>query len=69
VPFKGGTLVAVPSLLDLVLLTSAGGDVTLAFTWPAGIPGGTSIWFQYAIADAAAVNGVALSNAVKALTP
>jgi trimeric autotransporter adhesin len=36
---------------------------------PAGVPSGTSLYFQYAIQDAAAVQGVALSNALQATTP
>jgi hypothetical protein len=36
---------------------------------PAGVPGGTSLVLQWAIQDAAAVQGVALSNALKGLTP
>lgn len=68
-PFKGGTLVPVPALLTLPLGTSAGGTIVLPFTWPAGIPSGSSFYFQMAIADPAAVAGVALSNALKGTTP
>jgi hypothetical protein len=68
VPFKGGTLVPVPFALTVPLVTVSGG-LTLPFTWPTGIPSGTSFWFQYAISDPSAVHGVALSNAVKAVTP
>jgi hypothetical protein len=67
--FKGGTLVPVPPLLSLAMTTLADGTLPLAFTWPAGVPAGTSFWFQYAISDVAAVQRVALSNAVKATTP
>jgi hypothetical protein len=68
-PFKGGTLTAFPALVSLPLLTTAGGSIELGFTWPAGLPASTTLWFQYAIADAAAIQGVALSNALSATTP
>jgi hypothetical protein len=69
VPFKGGTLVAFPFLVTVPLVTSAGGALVLPFTWPAGVPSATSLVFQDAIQDAAAVHGVALSNALKGVTP
>lgn len=68
-PFVGGTLVPVPPVVVVALGTDAAGAVTLPFTWPAGIPSATSVWFQYAISDAAAIEGVSLSNAIKATTP
>jgi Protein of unknown function (DUF642) len=68
-PFKGGTLIPIPALLTLNLFTNAGGGIVLPFVWPSGIPPETSIYFQYAIQDAAAVQGVALSNGLKAITP
>ena len=68
-PFKGGTLVAVPISLLFTLLTSPSGTVTLPFTWPNGVPSGLPLWFQYVIKDPAGPQGVALSNALKAVTP
>jgi hypothetical protein len=68
-PFKGGVLVPVPPLLTVNLATNASGGIALPFTWPSGVPAATSLYFQYAIQDAAAINGVALSNALKAVTP
>ena len=69
VPFKGGTLITVP-LLDTVLLnTNASGAITLPFSWPAGVPFATSFYMQYAVQDAAAVKGVALSNGLRGVTP
>jgi hypothetical protein len=68
-PFKGGLLKPVPSILELNLVTGAPGSILLPFLWPTGIPSGISFYFQYAIADAAAVQGVALSNALKGTTP
>jgi len=68
-PFKGGTLMPVPFLGPLMLATGPDGGLPLAFTTPAGLPAGTEIWLQYGIADAAAPQGVSLSNAVRGLAP
>ncbi len=69
-PFKGGTLVPVPILLQLTLFTAGNpGSIPLGWaSWPSGLSG-QSLYFQYAIADAGAVNGVALSNALRANVP
>ncbi len=69
VPFKGGLLVTFPIGLDLVLVTGPGGDIPIPFTWPAGIPGDTEVNFQYVIGDGAAIQGVALSNGMRLITP
>lgn len=64
VPFKGGTLVAFPFALPPVLqATDAVGELFTLFTLPEGGTG-LDIVVQYAVQDAAAVNGVALSNAL-----
>jgi hypothetical protein len=68
-PFKGGVLVATPVTSLVPLTTGASGTLLLPFTWPSGVPSGTSIYFQDAIQDAAAIHGAALSNALKGLTP
>ena len=68
-PFKCGTLVPVPVALQLTLGTNGSGALPLAWaSWPNGLSG-ASLWFQYAIADGAAVCGTALSNAVRADVP
>lgn len=68
-PFKGGTLVTVPIDLLLGVSTDGSGAVSLAWAaWPDGLSG-LSLYFQYAIQDAAAVKGVALSNALRADVP
>lgn len=66
-PFKGGVLVPAPTLLVLGLPT-VGGELSLASTWPGGIPAGFAVYFQYWIADAAGVKGFAASNAVVGVT-
>jgi Protein of unknown function (DUF642) len=68
-PFKGGTLIPVPALLTVSLFTNGGGGLLLPFLWPSGMPPETSIYFQYAIQDAAAIHGVALSNGLRGITP
>jgi hypothetical protein len=68
-PFKGGTLIPVPPVLTLVLATNPAGGSLLPWTcWPAGLSG-ASLYFQYAIKDIAAVNGISLSNALRADVP
>jgi len=64
VPFKGGTLVPKPDFL-IPLVTSGAGAVTLPFTWPAGIPAGTELFWQFWIQDPGGPNGFAASNALK----
>ena len=69
-PFKGGTLVTVPVALMLPLATGPGGALNLGVpAWPAGVPSGASLYFQYAIQDAGAPFGVALSNALRGDVP
>ncbi|MGQ0551692.1 MAG: FG-GAP repeat protein [Planctomycetota bacterium] len=68
-PFKCGTLVPVPLAFQFSLNTDGGGGIPLAWpSWPSGLSG-LSLYFQYAIQDAAAVCGVALSNALRADVP
>ena len=69
VPFKGGTLITFPLLFTATLATDAGGAIPLMFAWPAGVPAATTIFFQYAVQDAAAVYGVSLSNGLSGVTP
>lgn len=68
-PFKGGTLIPFPFLPPLFLPTSAAGTISLPFVMPTGIPPGTELWVQWGIQDPAALLGVALSNAIKGVTP
>jgi hypothetical protein len=69
-PFKGGTLVPVPVTLTLPMFTDGTGGTPLAWaSWPGGLPSGTTLYLQYAIADAGALAGTALSNALEGVTP
>jgi hypothetical protein len=68
-PFKGGTLVPVPPLTALPFATSASGSIQIPVAaWPPGASG-LDLFIQYAIQDASAVKGVALSNALHADVP
>lgn len=69
VPFKGGTLVPVPFVAPILLTTSGTGTISIPFVAPGDLPPGAELWVQFAIQDPAAVNGVALSNAILGLTP
>jgi hypothetical protein len=60
----------VPPVLTLPLVTNGSGSIPLAWaSWPGGLPSATSIFVQYAVADAGAPAGVALSNALEGVTP
>jgi len=69
VPFKCGTLLANPWFALVPLVTDAQGELHLAGTWPAGIPADVEFWFQLALSDDAAPCGIALTNAVRGITP
>jgi hypothetical protein len=67
VPFKGGVMVPQPLLL-MALATNAAGDLNLPFIWPAGVPAGTSLLFQYWISDPTASHGLSASNGLEGVT-
>lgn len=66
-PFKGGTLVPTP---DIVLggLPTGAGYLPIVATWPAGLPDGADVLFQYWVPDAGAPFGLAASNGVRGTT-
>ena len=68
-PFKCGTLVPVPIAFQFLLFTNGSGAIPLAWgSWPAGLSG-ASVYFQYAIADGAAICSTSISNAVRGDVP
>jgi hypothetical protein len=69
VPFKGGMLVPTPVLLTAPLLVGLDTKIALPLIWPAGLPSGFNIYYQIGIQDIEAVQGIALSNALKSTTP
>ena len=68
-PFACGTLIPIPIVFQLNLFTNGAGNLNLNWpSWPAGLSG-ASVYFQYAIADGAAVCGVSISNGVRGDVP
>ena len=71
-PFYGGTLVPAfeaPLGLFLALGTGPAGSLELTDTWPAGIPSGLQLTFQYWIVDPVGPFGFAASNAIRGTVP
>jgi hypothetical protein len=69
-PFKGGTLSTVPVAFQLPLISMPDGKWTVTWPeWPAGIPSGFELYFQVAVPDPAAPQGVAISNLLRATQP
>ena len=63
VPFKGGTMVPVPTVL-LPLPTNAQGLFLIKTDWPAGVPAGTPLALQAWMLDVAGPAGFAATNGV-----
>jgi len=68
-PFKGGLLHTIPITAQYSFSTDAGGMEYFEVTWPAGLPAGVKLWFQYGIADSTSIYGATLSNAVVGTMP
>ena len=68
-PFKQGVLVPNPDVLFSGLPLDGDGALLLQSTWPAGIPAGTSAWWQAWMADGAAPAGFSSSNGARSTTP
>lgn len=66
--FKGGMLVPAAPTLDIVLFTDATGYIELPISASANLPAGFDLFMQYAVLDATAPQGVALSNALQTST-
>ncbi|HEX5010572.1 MAG TPA: VCBS repeat-containing protein [Planctomycetota bacterium] len=69
VPFKGGFLKAFPPILLLPIFTDASGQLQLPYFAPAETPPALQLVLQIAIVDPGAPKGVALSTALKVITP
>jgi hypothetical protein len=65
----GGTLHAIPAIVELLVLSDIGGNLSIPFPWPPGVPPGTNFWIQYLVQDLSVTPSIILSNAVKATTP
>jgi hypothetical protein len=68
-PFKGGVVVPSLGLLLVGFVTSPGGTIPLATTWPVGLPSNFDTFFQWWITDAAGPKGFAASNGLRGKTP
>jgi hypothetical protein len=71
VPFSalGGTVHAFPFTNQLGLVSSGAGSFGAGTTWPAGLPTGTQVWFQFIVADVSSIHGLSLSNGLRATSP
>ena len=69
VAFKGGTLLTVPVASTIGLTADGSGEAGLGFSFPGGLPTGFTFVLQAAVADGAAIQGVALSNALSGTAP
>ena len=65
----GGTIHANPFANQFFFFSDATGAWTATVPWPAGIPPGTEVWFQFLVEDVTSIYGIILSNGVKATTP
>lgn len=68
-PFKGGTLVPAPDIMVPGLTTNGAGRMELAVTWPVGLPGGTTIYYQCWHVDGSAPTGFSATNGMSGTTP
>jgi len=68
-PALGGTLHVLPFANQFLFAADAGGSFHVSTTWPAGVPSGTSVWFQFVVQDASVRHGLTLSNALRATAP
>ncbi len=68
-PFMGGTLVPAPDVVVTGLPVDASGNLVVSAPFPAGIPSGFRMYFQYWIADPVAPRGYSASNGLVAEVP
>lgn len=68
-PFKGGTLWPHPDVILPGLPLDASGSLTIAFTWPAGLPPGVTLTWQHWMPPAPGLPTWAGSNGLRATTP
>jgi hypothetical protein len=64
-----GKLLPKGDVVTVGLLTGSDGTLTYSFTWPAGMPSGTTVYYQFVVSDPDAPGGQARSNTVAATVP
>jgi hypothetical protein len=69
IPYFGGTVFTLPFASQFFFATDPGGQFAASTTWPAGVPAGTELWFQCVMQDVSVVQGITISNGLKATTP
>ena len=69
IPYFGGTVFTLPFNTQILAGTSPAGTFSASTTWPVGVPSGTQLWFQFAMQDVSVVQGITISNGVRATTP
>ena len=67
-PFKGGVMIPKPDI-TVALPTGALGALDVPATWPAGLPSGFVLWFQWWVQDPAGPAGFAASRGLRGTTP
>jgi len=67
-PFKGGTLIPFPHLMNGPLPLNASGNITLAANWPAG-GSGLTLWVQFWMPNGGGPAGFVASSGVRAQIP
>jgi hypothetical protein len=68
-PFKGGTYVPAPQIVNYPLPTDADGQVVLAGTWPGPAAPGVDLFLQFWIQDPLGPKGWEASGALQATLP
>jgi hypothetical protein len=66
---QGGLLVPTPDIVVQGLSTDDSGSLDFAFAWPAGLPSGFTMYYQFVVSDPAAPGGQARSNTVAGIAP
>jgi hypothetical protein len=68
-PYKGGVIVPSFDVIITGFVTDGSGAAQVSDNWPAGVPGGFDVFFQFLIADLGGFRKMAFTNALKIVTP
>ena len=67
-PLLGGVLCPSPDIVFANLPLDAAGAVSVSGTWPAGLPPGSDVWWQFWVLDPSGPFGVTASNCLEVQT-